>query len=271
MHDKSTMPSEPPPEGMVWGWDDDTLDQPGWWRAVRCATCMDSRWLRNLQTRALDPCPDCPDDSPALQRGRLTSLAFARAGLYDLHAQRWETFDPGLQPGGPAQQAAAAALRAATEWCHDEGPAQLLLVGGSGVGKTHLMEGAVCRLVQRSESCRYVLWTDFAHEVAGNFDERHVFLTGLRDVKRLLVDDIGSVREGPAGAPSNALQDLLLHRFDSYKPTLVSGNLAREDNEGQAAYVGRVFGPRLADRMRDGNRVRIASLWRCSSLRGTGV
>jgi len=228
---------------------------------VRCLTCADTGWFRD-ERDTLVPCRSCPDVAEAQSRRRFAALAIA--GLpSNREPKALDAFDPALQTGEGRSQAEDA-LRYVKEWCAGDLPL-LLLVGTTGVGKTHLAEGAADRLVRMNQSVNYVLGAWFTHQMRPRRDEnmgsegsQFDFRDRLMAVPWLILDEVGSAHD--KGWIASQYQDIVLYRVGQGLPTLLAGNFGGPD-EGIDALTA-LLGDRLASRLAEGKSGHIASLWR---------
>lgn len=248
----------------------------GWWFEAPCGLCSGARWFRrgnfplgHPDFGQMDACPRCTAVSPEQQLAERVRRGFAAAGFSGVPARTLSDFLPERQPNIDGKKLAVDAKRCVMAWAHGSGPEFLVLVGPSGVGKTHLEEGGVTELVMRGEACRYVIWEDFAHGVQDNLDRVHEFLGTLRDTPWLLIDDVGAAYESQREYLRGRLHEILGHRFQWAKPTMLAGNLAPGEGEDVDSYWRRVFGERFASRMTDRTKVKTVSLWACKDLRRT--
>ena len=234
---------------------------------VWCPACLDTRWVRSAYG-SLKPCFQCPDTAELQSRERLAALA--GAGLPGNREPRsLRTFDPRMQQG-TAEAEARKALDCVLKWCAGE-ISLLLLVGTTGVGKTHLLEGAADQLIRTNQRVAYVLGGDFTHQMrprsdtdVGTEGTQFQFRERLMKVPWLILDEVGSAHD--RGWIASQYQDIVLYRTGQGLPTLLAGNLGSDDADGVDALTA-LLGDRLASRLSEDRSGRIASLWRCRDVR----
>ena len=246
-----------------------------------CDTCQDYLWVHYLNEYGtwpklhepgfgkLVPCPDCTSSTVAQVAAAKTAGLFRKAGLEGVNVARIDTFDTSRQMHSmKAQQSAELAKRATLDWASGTGPEFLVLTGGTGVGKTHLSQGAVVRVIERGDPGVYVIWADFVFGLRQKLDESHEYMRTLRDAKYLVIDEILSARDTTSFL-AETLQDLLGHRTHYNKPTVLAGNLVAEGeppSERKQWWIDRV-GERFVSRMQDKTMVKIVDMWECDDLR----
>ena len=126
---------------------------------------------------------------------------------------------------GPSNELAHAA---ASQMARDPGQAFKLLVlhGGCGLGKTHLLQG-ICNAIRKehpTQECRYVSGEEFTNEFIyavkrGRVD---VFRARFRNVDVLVIDDIHFLRG------KKATQDEFMHTFDAIDASGTAGVLSSD-------------------------------------------
>ena len=204
----------------------------------RCSACSDLGWLR----RVIGPeewrtevvrciCRQTEDARSAWEKARRASdLAPA---MYS------RTFD---NYSGKYNGEAAYALMS---WC-EQPKGWIVLWGGPGTGKSHLLAATFNRLVGRGGSelvahpPLYVLTPNLLDYVregydTGDYGDR---FWSIRRTPILLLDDLGAESRKPW--TEQALFMLLDHRYANELPTVVATNIVPEDLE-----------PRISSRLRD--------------------
>tara|TARA_R110002020_G_scaffold67142_8_gene176100 strand:- start:1676 stop:2356 length:681 start_codon:yes stop_codon:yes gene_type:complete len=214
------------------------------------------------------PCPDCTATTVAEAEAAKTASLFNNAGFNGVQVKRLENFDTIRQATPKGRMAAELALRSIVEWAGGGGPQFLLLTGGTGVGKTHLSEGAAAMVIERGDPIAYVIWADFVFGFRENLDDRHEHMRRLRDAEYLILDEILAARD-TTHFLADELQDLLGHRTHYNKPTLLAGNLVPEGDTESARkqwWIDRV-GERFVSRMTDKTMVKVVNMFDCDDLR----
>lgn len=233
-----------------------------------CPVCLDTRWISAGRGR-LKHCYQCPDIAELQSRERLAALA--GAGLPSNREPRLlETFDVAMQTGEATTQAQKA-LDCVRRWCAGD-LSLLLVIGTTGVGKTHLLEGAADHLIRMSRRVSYVLGGDFTHQMRPRADDdvgtegtQFQFRERLMKVPWLILDEVGSAHD--RGWIASQYQDIVLYRAGQGLPTLLAGNVGDAGGEQGMDALTALLGDRLASRLAEGKSGQIASLWRCRDVR----
>ena len=138
---------------------------------------MDRRWLIESSTGDLVPCPNgCA--SPIIQNRINTALGVPTLDDVSLDVP----FNAHMQP-------IADVVRSAIR---ERQPIYALLVGGFGVGKTHILQGAVRMAVGLGHDAAYIIWADMeaALRLAVAEDRLHRLERLLKTVAVLAIDEI---------------------------------------------------------------------------------
>lgn len=137
----------------------------------------------------------------------------------------------------------------AKAFCKEDGttPPIMVIVGGTGTGKTHLLE-AICRkYLERGRAVRYEFVPDLLREMrdtqrAGSMESLNNLVYGLDRHPLLVLDDIGSEKASDFTVEQlTALVDL---RYRSGRRLAVATNLTRSD-------VAERLSERIASRLWD--------------------
>lgn len=231
-----------------------------------CSTCCDTRWVEAPMKR----CPDCEFDDDREDPNRQRRMKLLVAGFNDGREPigTLQDYNPDMQPGKGKEQARRA-LQAVKSWCLSEGPHLLVIVGDTGVGKTHLSEGAVEYLVfTRRKQAVIVAGEDFVFELASylsaNEENRMAYEKRMREVEYLVLDEVG-IAYGKGGNHNEYVaslyQRIIGYRFNNGLPTLVTGNLSSD------AEIGGILGDRVYSRMQDSRFSMALDLWDAKNLR----
>ncbi len=260
-----------------WSW---TQDEKQEYYGLACKTCEDLRWMPYLDVNGrkptlnqpmfgkMIPCPDCTATTVAEAEAAKTAGLFKSAGFGGIDVKRIDTFNTIRQGSRDGRKAAEIALRSIVQWSAGSGPPFLVLLGGAGVGKTHLSEGAAAKIIERGDPVVYVIWADFVFGFRENLDQQHEHMRRLRDAEYLIIDEVFAARD-PHFFLAETLQDLLGHRTHYNKPTLLAGNLVTEGKtqaEKDKWWIDRV-GDRFVSRMQDETVVKVVDMWPCEDLR----
>lgn len=245
---------------------------------AECKACCDSRWIIpeyivGIREKDYLPhrCPDCEfaEDKDDPQRQRKIHLA--AAGFYEGRDPigRFDNYDPSRQRVNEGQNQCRLALNSVKAWAMREGPHLVVLLGGTGVGKTHLAEAAAEYLaITRRAQVALATGEEFAYMLGrylGSEEEkRRAFEGRLRHVDHLIFDEVG-IAHGRGGEHneyvSSLYREIIGWRFAQGLPTLVTGNLAGDEN------VKQILGDRVFDRLLDSESSRVISLWKAESQR----
>lgn len=136
----------------------------------------------------------------------------------------------------------------------------LLLTGGTGVGKTHLIVALVKGLVEKGAEALFLDYQELLKRIQSSYDptaltaERHIMRPVL-DTEVVIIDDLGANRISEW--VEDTINYLLNHRYNEKKPTLLTANLSREAMGGPPGnrFTRPTFeerlGPRVASRLHE--------------------
>jgi DNA replication protein DnaC len=150
----------------------------------------------------------------------------------------------------------------------------LLLIGPSGVGKTHLCVAALKELIRRGHNGLFCDYRELLKEIQGSYNPASestemAILEPIRTVEILVLDDLG------ASKPSDWVRDIvgivLNARYNENKTTLITTNyLDNPQAEGEATRLpnGRLVAPIREDSLeqRIGARMRSRLYEMCRSV-----
>ena len=135
----------------------------------------------------------------------------------------------------------------------------LLLVGPSGVGKTHLSVAALKQLVAKGVHCRFCDYRELLKQIQNSYNpsvqatELEV-LSPVFETEVLLLDDLGAVK--PSEWVWDTVSLILNTRYNSKRTTLITSNFldgpARKSSVAptHAAAADDTLGDRVGERMR---------------------
>lgn len=150
-------------------------------------------------------------------------------------------------------------LRRAVGWCRrvvDEFPSKealgLLLIGPSGVGKTHLAVAVLNELIdQRGAQGLFAEFNDLLRRIQETFDRRsnqpsREVIRPALEADVLLLDDLGATRMTPWMRDTLGL--IVNERYNHRRLTLVTTNREEEPGAGRESLSDRI-GDRLSSRL----------------------
>lgn len=164
-----------------------------------------------------------------------TASILAAAGLPELHARR-----AGVSEGGPWSEALAQTLTKL------ETGGIVALLGPRGTGKTQIAVEAVRHFARYGSPGKYRKATDLFREFRSCFKEggpdESALFNGYVELGCLVIDE--AHRRGHSPWENVTLTDLIDHRYDARKPTLLISNETRAD-------FGEAIGPSVVSRMHE--------------------
>ena len=218
----------------------EVLGYPGDYTEIRytCPTCQDTGY---------DGTKMC-----ACMKRELTVEGFRASGIGHLiDKQSFENFSLDYYRSSKEDyDLMEQTLEAAKEFAETVPPnyGNLLMMGGTGLGKTHLSTAIARRVIERGYEVRY----ESAQNVIAAY-EHDRFRSGrdgedersaiYLDAELLILDDLGT--EMVNSFSVSAIYHLLNTRINREKPTVVSTNLMQE--ELQAKYSDRIFSRLLGE------------------------
>ena len=203
-------------------------------------------------------CPICQDTGYdgikmcACMKRELIAEGFRASGIGRLiEKQSFENFSLDYYRSRPEDYALMEQTLAAAKEFAESVPPQygnLLMMGGTGLGKTHLSTAIARRVIERGYEVRYEsvqnVLSAFEHDRFhsgrdGEDEQSRVYL----DAELLILDDLGT--ELVNAFSVSALYHLLNTRINQEKPTVISTNLMQE--ELQTKYSDRIFSRLLGE------------------------
>jgi len=242
---------------------------------VPCKTCNDLKWISyevsDIYQKKFGKCYPCPEcsggTSPETQ-----SIMYEQANIRVDSPPLLENFDPSIQETARGRKAVKAAHDLVKSWVNGEIVMFLVLIGGTGVGKTHLSLSAATKLISNGKGVKYMNGEQFANELRPRSfkdDEgqsQRQFRDELVNAEYLILDEVGIATDS-TGWMSSQYQEIISHRFDTEKPTLVTGNIQKDSNETPEGAIERVLGSRVVSRLKDTTKSRLCSLWEANDMR----
>jgi DNA replication protein DnaC len=150
----------------------------------------------------------------------------------------------------------------------------LLLVGPSGVGKTHLSVAALRRLIEKGIPCLFCDYRELLKRIQNSYNPsvqatELELLTPIFETEVVLLDDLGAVK--PSEWVWDTVSLILNSRYNENRTTLITSNF----EDGPCARVDSVEGPRrasreetLGDRIGERMRSRLFEMCRLVQLDG---
>lgn len=225
-----------------------------------CPLCAGTGWRTAGTDSAVVPC-ECR------QRTRVErALAAARIPARYLSCA-FTNFDLYSERGGPRNESLWNAFGVVQKYLAEyplvDGRG-LLLMGETGVGKTHLAVALLKGLIEKGADALFVDYQELLKRMQSSYDrtaltpERRV-IGPVLDAEVVLIDDLGANRISEW--VEDTVNYLLNQRYNEKKPTLLTANLADERMSGRpgnrvtrASFEERL-GPRVASRLHEMCRV----------------
>jgi len=199
-----------------------------------CSACRDSGYVGETMCDCL--------------RTRLLLTRLENSGIGALvRKQTFDSFDPALQPATASEMKRIADKCRAFADSFDTSSENLLFIGKTGLGKTHLSTAIARRAIERGFDVVYDsspnIFSDFETEQFKNGEKGMTdkyFLTDL-----LIVDDLGT--ELQSSFTLSVLYNLLNTRINRGKSTIVNTNLSAQElrRRYQHRITSRLFGEYL--------------------------
>jgi len=230
-----------------------------------CPVCGGTGWknVRSGRQRRVTRC-DC---ALQIQEQHLRNASGIPARYLECEFQNYAAdFNPGL----------AAAKITLEKWAEQYplDASGLLLVGPSGVGKTHLSVAAMKRLIQKGIACLFCDYRELLKRIQNSYNPS-VQATELEVLKPIfetevvLLDDLGAVK--PSEWVWDTVSLILNSRYNEKRTTLITSNYL----DGPSAAADGVEGARraareetLGDRIGERMRSRLFEMCRLVQLNG---
>jgi DNA replication protein DnaC len=192
------------------------------------------------------PCPECRDalDQTAAQIAR-DWLTFHRWRAAGLPSRLEHKTRASWRPSNAADRQTLGAVNSYVAQIHENAGAGrgLVLLGGPGLGKSHLLAALVCDAVEAgAERARYFSWPALIQAHRQNQHESGSPLHAAIDADFLAIDELGALpaTEWEAGQ----LFRVIDARYAEQRPTVIASNLT-------AHQLPAAIGERAADRLRE--------------------
>lgn len=139
-------------------------------------------------------------------------------------------------------------------WPATDGGRGLLMMGGCGVGKTHLAVAALVEIINSNKPGRLLFcnFQDLIQEIQASFDSDEVpskseILRPLLETDLLVLDELGSQK------PTTFVQDILYYvinsRYNEERTTIFTTNYFDTPPESKEESLGQRIGTRLRSRL----------------------
>lgn len=206
-----------------------------------CPTCMDTGFVGTKMCSCF--------------RRALVFAGYESSGIAELiRTQSFETFDPSCQRADPkSYELANLNLSFCRNYAETFDPAtspNLLLIGATGLGKTHLSTAIAKTVIERGfdvvyDTAQNVL-ADFEYERFGRHGEPEAGepprTSKYFECELLIIDDLGT--EVANQFTVSCLYNIINTRVNKHLPTIINTNLGREDLRRRYAdrITSRLFG-----------------------------
>lgn len=198
-------------------------------------------------------CPECKDTGYVgstmcrCMKREMARREYEASGLGHLmETQSFATFDLSYYTGadGAAMERNCRALRQFAEHFTGRGDPSWLLLGGTGLGKTHLSTAVAKVLIDRGFGVSYVTAQDLiaAYRKSSFGDEQKDPTESLLTADLLIIDDLGT--ELSTAFTVSCVYSILNARLSAGRSTLVSTNLSQAELRERYAdrITSRLFG-----------------------------
>jgi len=225
-----------------------------------CAICGGTGW-KIVERAGLSGAERCSCSAEALARAHKESAGvppnYEHAALDNFEIPR----------DNPVARAALGAVLMQVKSFVREFPAAdhpgLLLVGETGVGKTHLAVAAMKVLLDRGHECVFFDYQNLLDRIRSGYDaasgaaDREAYRSAL-DTEVILLDDLGSHRT--TDWVEDTVTSIITYRCNHRKPLIATTNLPDEDSvaresEYRRKTLGEVIGQRARSRLHEMCRV----------------
>ncbi|MFN2443114.1 MAG: ATP-binding protein [Thermoanaerobaculia bacterium] len=208
-----------------------------------CDNCGGSGWITRAGSLRADPCV-CQRDLKRNQR-----IAASRIPKRYLHCQLAGFHDRSDRSLGAAKRRVAEFIDC---WPADD--RGLLLMGGSGVGKTHLAVAIIVEIIDQDKPGKLIFrnFQELVQDLQASFDSSETpkkaeILQPLIDADLLVLDELGSQK------PTPFVQDILYYiinsRYNDVKATIFTTNYVDEPGKAGEERLEDRIGARLRSRL----------------------
>lgn len=212
---------------------------------VTCERCNGSGWIpTSSESLRVEACT-CQSDLRRKQRVASASIP-----------QRYRhcSLDTFKEKSTVLKNAKARVQEFVDTWPSTDEGRGLLLMGGCGVGKTHLAVAALLEIIGSGKSGRVLFcnFQDLIQEIQASFDSDEVpskseILRPLLEVDLLVLDELGSQK------PTQFVQDILYYvintRYNEERATIFTTNYADTPADAKEESLTQRIGTRLRSRL----------------------
>lgn len=225
-----------------------------------CGICEGTRWIRAGEDSTKLILCDCQTEQE-LRNKQLIAVEASNMSISDLKHYNFENFKPTLQKAAKARADAKMLLKLCKDWVvykpTEFAPKFLTIIGGVGIGKTHLSKASLAAVIQHWSKGAYkpyrLAYYAPATEIyrqAHNFENNAAirYQDKLSDVEFLALDDVG-VEWDPRGYMQTFYHAIIDNRYSNQRATLLTTNLS--SNGKRKDSLLQRLGERIVSRLSD--------------------